>query len=411
MKYHHFLTSLIFALLLCNSLTAQDLDKIVLKNDRNIMIDYLVEKHEKLTKVELYFTRDEGETWTLFGEDADLKPPFLFVAKSEGLYGFKVVTYDKNKNHIEIPNSNTAVEVPYFIDTIKPKVSIRTPMLGAIWRVGDKVDIKWYATDDGHDLPLNPVSISYSKDKGHTWQFLRKIHPNTGSLEDKWLIDERLISKELLIKISVIDQAKNYSEIISDSVQVIGKDDKVAEVYYIKLSDRVMARKLWKTGTMLLGREDYFDALLALHKAIHLDPTKVAYHFDMAVAYGKIGDYKKSQIKYMDAVKIIEDRNSKSGVAIRVYLGYTVFLHKIKETNKEKEVIDKILKIDPMNETAMWYLALLYEERKNIDEAKNLWKKIAISERNKPNGSMFPKYSLWRIQAKEKLMKYVSHPE
>ena len=80
---------------------------------------------------------------------------------------------------------------------------------------------------------------------------------------------------------------------------------------------------------------------------------------------------------------------------------------KLKKVNQEKAMIDAVLKIDANNETAMWYLALLYEERNNIDAAKEIWGKIALSERDKPDASQFPEHSLWRISAKEKLMKYV----
>lgn len=399
--------SLFLTLILSSSLFSQDFSKVVIKNERNVEIDYLKEKGEKFSKVELYYSIDDGESWKLYGVDEDVTPPFKFIAPKDGFYGFKIVTYDANGNHVALPDNNTAVEVPYFFDTVSPKISLKSPSLGEIWKVGESVDIQWHATDDKQDLPKDPISIAYSLDKGHTWEILFKKHPNTGELEKKWLITEQLISAELLVKISVIDQAKNYSEVVSDPIQVISKTDKVSAVYHINLSDRMVARKYWESGNILAGREEYYDALLQLHKAIQFDPTKAMYHYDMAIIYSQLGDVKKAEEKYGDAIKISVDRGANGQMTIKIYNSYIGFLHKIKKVNEEKKMIDTVLKIDPSNETAMWYLALLYEERSNIDAAKEIWKKIALSERNKPEGSQFPEYSLWRISAKEKLMKYV----
>jgi hypothetical protein len=399
--------STMFALVVTSALFSQDFSKVVIKNERKIEIDYLKEKDEKFSKVELYYTTNDGESWKLYGDDKDVMPPFEFTAPTDGYYGFKIVTYDKNGNNVGVPDNNTLIEVPYFFDTIKPKITLKSPTLGEIWKVGEAVNIQWYATDDKQDLPKDPISISYSLDKGHTWEVLFNRHPNTGVLEKSWVITDLLISSQLLIKISVIDQAKNYSEVISEPIQVISKNDKIAAVYHVNLSDRTVARKYWESGNILADREEYYDALLQLHKAIQFDPTKSMYHHDMAIIYSKIGDAKKAEEKFLDAIKIAEDRNATGPLTIKIYTHYIEFLHKLKEVNKEKAMIDAILKIDKDNETALWYLALLYEERKNIDAAKEIWGIIALSERNKPDGSEFPEYSIWRISAKEKLMKYV----
>ena len=397
-----------FLQLVClTSMFSQDFSKVVIKNERKIEVDYLKEAGEKFSKVELYYSIDDGEVWKLFGEDADLVPPFTFLAPADGFYGFKIVTYDSNGNHVALPDNNTTVEVPYFFDTVVPKITLKSPSLGEIWKVGEVVNIQWFATDDKQDLPKDPISISYSLDKGHNWVIFFKKHPNTGELEKKWVLTDEMISSELLIKVSVIDQAKNYAEVISEPVQVISKNDKVAAVYHINLSDRMVARKYLESGNILAGREEFYDALLQLHKAIQFDPTKAMYHYDMAIIYSKLGDAKKADEKFCDAIKISDERNATGQMTIRIYTSYIEFLHKLKKVNEEKAMIDIVLKIDANNETAMWYLALLYEERSNIDAAKEIWKKIALSERNKPDGSQFPELSLWRISAKEKLMKYV----
>lgn len=399
--------TILLQMFLGTAIFSQDFSKVVIKNERNIEIDYLKEKGEVLSKVELYYSTNDGESWKLYGEDADLTPPFNFIAPTDGFYGFKIVTYDKNGNHVALPDNNTTVEVPYFFDTIKPKISLKSPSLGEIWKVGESVNIQWLATDDKQDLPKDPISISYSLDKGHTWEILFKRHPNTGELEKKWVITDQLISAELLIKVNVIDQAKNYAEVISEPIQVISKNDKIAAVYHVNLSDRMVARKYWESGNILAGRDEFYDALLQLHKAIQFDPTKAMYHHDMAIIYSKLGDAKKAQEKFLDAIKICEDRNAAGQMTIKIYTNYIEFLHKLKKVNEEKSIIDTVFKIDANNETAMWYLALLYEERNNIDAAKEIWGKIALSERNKPDESSFPEYSLWRISAKEKLMKYM----
>ncbi len=388
------------------SVAGQDFSRLVVSNSRSIELDYLVEAGESLSKVELYFTTDEGETWVLYGEDADKVPPFKFTAKTDGLHGFKIVTYDKNGNHVGIPDSATMMEAPYFFDTVAPKVTLKSPSLGAIWRVGEKVNIEWFATDNKQDLPKDPISILYSLDKGHAWLPLYEKHPNIGSLVKELEVTKEMISSEMLIKIIAVDFAGNHTSVISDPIQVIGLNDKISEVYHVNLSDRMIARKHWEAGSILAGRGDHYDALLQFHKAIHKDPTKAAYHHDMAVLYKKIGDHKKADVKYLDAIKIIDDRKATSVVAIEIYVGYIRFLHDIKEVNKEKDMIDKLLLIDPQNEHALWYLSLLYEDRKNIEMAMDIWQRLSVSERHKPEGSEFPTQNEWGISSQEKLMKY-----
>lgn len=400
-----FMLFLIF-ISMVSTLWSQEYSKIVVSNTRSIELDYLVEAGENLSKVELYYTTDEGETWVLYGVDDDNMPPFKFTAKVDGLHGFKIVAYDKNGNHVDVPDSSTIMETPYFFDTVAPKVSLKSPSLGTIWRVGEMVNIEWFATDNKQDLPKEPVSIYYSMDKGHTWLPLFAKHPNIGSLVKELEVSKEMISAELLIKVVVVDFAGNFAESISDPVQVISQKDKVSEVYHVNLSDRMIARKYWEAGSILAGRGDDYDALLQYHKAVQKDPTKAVYHYDMAVVYKKIGDYKKAEVKYLDAIKIIDDRKAKSMVASEIYVGYIKFLHDLKEVNKEKEMIDKLLLIDPQNEHALWYLSLLYEERKNFEMAMDIWQKLSVSERHRPEGFEFPVYSIWRISAQEKIMKY-----
>ena len=44
-----------------------------------------------LTDVELWYTRDMGQTWHRFGSDTDRRSPFTFLATHEGLMGFLVI--------------------------------------------------------------------------------------------------------------------------------------------------------------------------------------------------------------------------------------------------------------------------------------------------------------------------------
>ena len=59
----------------------------------------------KIGRIELYYTKNGGTTWDLYGHDPDLASPVQFRAPGEGVYGFKVVAVSRAGKAYRVANA------------------------------------------------------------------------------------------------------------------------------------------------------------------------------------------------------------------------------------------------------------------------------------------------------------------
>ncbi len=167
--------------------------------------------------VELWGTRDEGETWSRWKVDEDRRSPMHVEMDGEGVYGFRIVIVGNNGLAGRAPRNGEDAELWVGVDTTSPEVRITTATYGQGEHAG-KLEIRWEAVDAHFDE--RPISISYSDHVAGPWTTIAAEVANTGQYY--WPIDPR-VPEQLYLRLEARDQAGNHSEYrLPDPVNLAG---------------------------------------------------------------------------------------------------------------------------------------------------------------------------------------------
>ncbi|GEM_PF-6347017 len=131
-----------------------------------------------LAGIELYYTINDGKTWTLYGKDIDAKPPFDFNVLNDAQYGFYTVAIDKAGNMEPAPMPGTRPQVSVIVDRQDPTVKVIEPATSSMYNAVDTRNIRWQAED--LNFGQSPITIQVSTDGGNSWSDLANNLPNTG---------------------------------------------------------------------------------------------------------------------------------------------------------------------------------------------------------------------------------------
>ena len=91
-------------------------------NTRRIELDYEVEAFDAAGshKIEIWGTKDSGQTWAKVGSDDDDHGPAYVTVDADGLYGFRIVVVNANGVADDLPKPGDAPDVWIGVDTTKP---------------------------------------------------------------------------------------------------------------------------------------------------------------------------------------------------------------------------------------------------------------------------------------------------
>lgn len=125
-----------------------------------------------VTEVELWITRDQGRSWSLFeGVRMDVTPEgeglLTIDLPGDGEYGLKIVAVESDGMAEGRPASGEAPGLVAVIDTAPPEIHIEAPTPGSWAKAGARLAVKWSCSDA--QLALDPVEIDSSSDGGATW--------------------------------------------------------------------------------------------------------------------------------------------------------------------------------------------------------------------------------------------------
>jgi hypothetical protein len=176
-----------------------------LVNSRKFEIDYEVEAigAVAISKIELWGTRDGGQTWSSFGFDNDNRSPFTVAVDQEGTFGFRLVVETANGLGGLPPRSGDTADVWVAVDQTKPAVRL----LSVDERPDDDISnlvIRWEAED--LLLAANPIVISYSDRASGPWTVIAEGLDNTG--EYVWRVDRRMPAR-IYLQVQARDEAGN----------------------------------------------------------------------------------------------------------------------------------------------------------------------------------------------------------
>lgn len=200
----------------------------------NFEIDYDVQgvgtKGARL--VELWFSRDDGSTWELYGSDADRQSPMEVRLTREGLYGFRLAVHGYDSPPPRAPQNNEPADVWVAADWTKPvgritRATIRdiqsqnptgNQTLGygfgqtsatARSQPSQEMLIEWVAEDAL--LEEQPITISYSDAPDGRWIPIAAAIHNKGSY--RWVIDRQL-PERVYLQMEIRDVAGNVTSTV-----------------------------------------------------------------------------------------------------------------------------------------------------------------------------------------------------
>jgi hypothetical protein len=194
-------------------------------NSKSFEMDYEVDSvgPSGIAKVELWGTRDGGQTWRVFGVDNDNRSPIRVSTDGEGLYGFNMVVQSGNGLAGRPPRSGDKPEVWVGVDLTKPIVRINGIQIGEGPHAGELL-IQWQASDKY--LAARPITLLFSDKQSGPWSIIAAGLENNGQYA--WRPDNR-VPQRIFLRIEARDEAGNTAtfdapELVSlEQVQPEGK--------------------------------------------------------------------------------------------------------------------------------------------------------------------------------------------
>ncbi|MFK7768338.1 MAG: hypothetical protein AB8B55_14035 [Mariniblastus sp.] len=116
--------------------------KTVATNLRGFGVPFKISAdNEAFIEVQLYLSRDMGQTWSFQGRQSTDKNEFPFQADSDGEYWFALKTLNRDRKLL--PGGDPTPELKIVVDSVKPKLDFRveTDKAGRVvcrWRAEDK---------------------------------------------------------------------------------------------------------------------------------------------------------------------------------------------------------------------------------------------------------------------------------
>jgi hypothetical protein len=149
-----------------------------LSNTPQVTLDYEVTKvgPSGVGRVALYLTKDDGRTWELFGEDADLKPPMTANLPGEGIYGLRLVITSRAGLGGRPPQSGDLPQMRIEVDTTPPVTRLFYPQPDTSRR--DALILTWSASD--RSLAPNPITLQWAERPDGVWNNIATDLTNTG---------------------------------------------------------------------------------------------------------------------------------------------------------------------------------------------------------------------------------------
>jgi hypothetical protein len=180
-------------------------ERVRMVNARSFQLEYDVESVGPwgIRRVELWGTRDGGQSWTSYGIDADNRSPLAAHIDGEGLYGFRIVVQAGNGMVEPAPRPGDRPEIWVLVDQTRPVCRITHCQQGAGDRVAE-MTIGWEASDAR--LAERPVTLLFSEQPAGPWSTIAAGLENTGRYV--WQLDGR-VPDRIYLRLEVRDAAGN----------------------------------------------------------------------------------------------------------------------------------------------------------------------------------------------------------
>jgi hypothetical protein len=182
-------------------------------NGRTFEWDYELESvgAAGIAKIELWMTRDGGNSWASVGVDPDNRSPVRTMVDGEGLFGYRMTVQSAGGAQPRPPQSGEQPEMWIGVDLTKPYARLLNAELGQGSAQGE-IAITWEAKDAL--LARQPVSLAFAERKEGPWTTIAAGLENTGRYA--WRYDSQT-PERLYLRLEVRDEAGNIG--VSESIE------------------------------------------------------------------------------------------------------------------------------------------------------------------------------------------------
>jgi hypothetical protein len=158
-----------------------------------------------VSTVELWGTRDGGQTWQSFGRDDDNRSPLVITVDEEGLYGFRIVLDSSDGTATAPPAAGDEPELWVAVDLGRPVAELTSVEAGT-GNLADHLILRWRAADD--NLEPRPISLFYRSRPAGPWSAIASSLENTGQYA--WRV-ERHVPARFYLRLEARDSAGNLA--------------------------------------------------------------------------------------------------------------------------------------------------------------------------------------------------------
>jgi hypothetical protein len=199
---------------------------IKLVNSRTFALEYELAEVDGngVSRVELWGTPDDGQTWRSYAVDDDNRSPISVTVDGEGNYGFRIVVENAGGVSGFPPQPGDQPELLVEVDLEPPQAQITAVDVDPHSSVRQLV-VHWEAGDD--NLAPRPISLFYSSRPAGPWTAIATSLENAS--EYRWQL-ERYVPRWIYLKLEARDLAGNVSAYQSTEPIAVESEPTVARI-------------------------------------------------------------------------------------------------------------------------------------------------------------------------------------
>jgi hypothetical protein len=190
----------------------------MLVNNARVFLDYRIEKAgpSGVGRVEIWCTRDSGQSWQKLGEDHNRKSPAEALLPGDGTYGLTLVVSNGLGFGAQPPAAGDTPDWWIEVDTTRPAAQLTSVRLAP--EDGPAVHVGWTSQD--RNLGTGPAELSYAVSRQGPWLSIAKNLKADG--EFRWLPPTD-IGPQAFLRLTVRDLAGNTTS--TETTSPIALDD------------------------------------------------------------------------------------------------------------------------------------------------------------------------------------------
>ena len=340
------------------------MDVEVISSSR-VLIGYKVAADaDPVTQVELWYSRDRGQTWHKAPQVDKLQNPITFDAPGDGLYGFYIALRSARAS-MPPPKSRDMAHRWVRVDRTVPAVQVLSLSPDDRFDLNREIHIRWVAEDDS--FSGRPVSLHYRTGETRSFQPIADSLATDGSY--RWTVPED-VSGRVEVKVSATDQAENRGHYVADWLRI--EDGKVVHV---------RGAIVKKTEGGSISQAPFRSAVTTIHSEPDAGRDRVSdraaieakKQYDIGVRHRLRGEYAVAVARYRDALRYDPEL-----VAARNDLAELLLLqNKVEDAEKE---FQRILAANPDHRSALKGLAFGQAKRRQYRSAHNTLQKLLSLE-------------------------------